>query len=185
MLSKLQAYNLILAATNEPAIDSLTNVNTYVIGRIDTYFELHRLSVLSHGFTNNTVTQTLQPDIDGKIAIPSNFLVVRFPIGHDHLTVNNNYVWNTTTQAYHDQEITVRATLDTTFENLPMLAQMLVVSLCAKDYRLSVVNEVDSKVAYYSQEAQKYFTRLQNAQPSSNDYSNWGRVVAVYGTGGF
>lgn len=181
MFTKLQAYNLILASTGDAPIDSIAN-NPYVVALIDPFFEANRRLVLAHGMASNVDRQTLQPDINSNVAVPSDCLRIRFPSGNDHLVVRNGNVWDSSTQTNYASAIEVLVTRDLAFETLDELTQLWIVNLTARDYRMRATGEYDGKAAFYEREATNCKQRAQNKDSyNSVNMNGWGRAVSVYG----
>lgn len=180
-MTELQAYNLILAATGDAPIDSIAS-NPYTAQTITPFFEANRKLVLSFGMASNVDTQTLVPDINDEIEVPSDCLRIRFAQGLDNLVVRNGFVWDNSQMENYAENVEVLITRDIDFEQLDELTQQWIVNLTCRDFRMRATGEFDGKAAFYEREANACKMRAQNKDSYNNvNMTAWGRTISVYG----
>jgi hypothetical protein len=178
-VTKLEAYNLILAVAGEEPISDL-GTRDYVVGLIGSTFETTKRRILAQGHAFNTDEIELSPDSAGEVRVPVGVMRLRFRAGFDDLTVRNGVVWDRAKAAPVATPVRVLATRDVPFEQVPEAFAHWIAHEIAADFRLRL-SGVDSTTVYARQRATAAKAVALNSEPSNAaGATGWGAVVAAH-----
>lgn len=123
-MTKLEAVNLILRALSEHTVASVDTRHPSVVMAL-AKLDIARQEVLSEGWWFNNIDITLNYEIDGRIAYPTDMLA--FVPNKYECIVRSGYLYNTRTQSFvFTENVAGLATYDLSWEDLPNAAQRLV-----------------------------------------------------------
>ena len=148
-LSKLQAVNRMLRAASELPVNSLDTSGVSDTDVAISILEERSISLQIEGKYWNTETQTLLPDLDGKIALASNVLNV-IPVNewaNRNITMRAGFAYdideNSNVFSDDTDGIDFQVVYNLPFADIPTYAQFLIADSAAREYQARVVGDAN------------------------------------------
>ena len=133
-MNLLEAVNTVLPYIGAHVVTSIENTTHPTVSLIVRAIDRQRKSLITRGWWFNTVVEELPVTVDGRINVPT-YTVSLYGLDNQ-VEIQGNYLFDLTNNTrYFKQPTKVKLVKDTSFEELPYYAQMVVVyRACAEVY---------------------------------------------------
>ena len=134
-MNLLEAVNTVLPYLGSHFMTSIENTQNPTVSLIVSSIERHRKSLISKGWWFNKVVETLPVNTDGRITLPT-YCVALYSLDNRNVEKQGSYLFDLDNNTrYFTEAVKVIMVKDTTFEELPHYAQMVVAyRACAEVY---------------------------------------------------
>lgn len=186
-LTRLDAVNRILQASEEQPVSTLVNDGVNDVSFAETVLDQVTLEIQSQGFGISQETKTFNYDSDGYITVSDNYLVVD-PVEADFgrkLVVRGTRLYDADNGTYvFDATVRLRVTLTQDFADLPPAVQFYIADKAARRYQMQTLGDPEKDRFLAEQElksmvlAKQVDARSRNGSWIHNPYSNSG--VSTY-----